>query len=301
MVQYKNTLALLVTTESVIPTINRDIKIMPRSSIDLSGKVFERWTVLGKDLNAATGSGCEARWICLCDCGITRSVSGSRLRDGGSKSCGCLAKEVATTHGMRFSPEYASWLGMRARVKPSYTERYLYYDRGIDIDPRWDASFEVFLEDMGLMPEGKYSIDRIDNDLGYWKHNCRWATDLEQAQNRRCVIRIEYLGKTQTVAEWSKETGISIIALKHRIDRGWSVEDMLTKVSISCPRLPTRYLELNGETKTAQEWAKQINIPYSVISKRIKRGWTDTEILTTPLGQYIQERGKNSPKYQKPV
>ena len=270
---------------------------MPRPSIDLSGKVFERWTVVERDSETPHGSGIQTRWICRCDCGVVRSVAGGRLRTGGSKSCGCLAKEIATTHGMRFSPEYSSWLAMRARVKPSYTERYLYYDRGIDIDPRWDASFEAFLEDMGLMPKGKYSIDRIDNDLGYWKHNCRWATDLEQGQNRRNVIRIEYLGKTQTLAKWSVETGISIVALKHRLDRGWSVEDILTKESISCPKLPTRYLELNGETKTAQEWAKQINIPYSIISKRIKRGWNDIEILTTSIG--CNGKRKCKPRSQK--
>jgi hypothetical protein len=274
---------------------------MPRPSIDLSGKVFERWTVLERDSATPHGSGIQTRWICKCECGTIRSVPGGGLRGGGSKSCGCLAKEVATTHGMRFSREYASWLAMRARVKQSYPQRYLYYDRGIDIDPIWDASFEAFIEDMGLMPEGKYSIDRKDNDLGYLKHNCRWATDLEQGQNRRCVIKIEYLGKSQTIVEWSKETGISICALKHRIDRGWSVEDMLTKESTSCPRLPPRYLELDGVVKTAQEWAKQINIPYSILSKRIKRGWTDAQILTTPLGEYVQGRGKCSPKYQKPA
>jgi hypothetical protein len=200
---------------------------------------------------------------------------------------------------MRFSPEYASWLGMRARVKPTYHEKYLYFDRGIDIDPRWNESFEAFIEDMGLIPEGKYSIDRMDNDQGYWKHNCRWATDLEQGQNRRCVIRIEYLGKTQTVAQWSKETGISICALKHRIDRGWSVEDMLTTPLAPAPERVEHFLELNGQTKLAQVWAKEIGIPYNVLHKRIKRGWTDVQILTTPLGHYVKERGKGRPKSQK--
>ena len=98
---------------------------MPRPSIDLSGKVFERWTVVERDSETPHGSGIQTRWICRCDCGVVRSVAGGRLRTGGSKSCGCLAKEIATTHGMRFSPEYSSWLAMRARVKPSYTERYL--------------------------------------------------------------------------------------------------------------------------------------------------------------------------------
>lgn len=272
---------------------------MPRPSIDLSGKVFERWTVLGRDPETPHRSGIAAKWICKCDCGIVRSVGGGRLRNGGSKSCGCLAKEVATTHGMRFSREYQSWLSMRARVKPSYHESYLYFDRGVDIDPTWDQSFELFFQDMGLMPEGKHSIDRVDNDLGYWKHNCRWATDLEQGQNRRCVIKLDYLGKSQTIKEWSEETGVSVCAIKHRIARNWTIEEMLTVKSISCPRLETRYLEMNEEKKSVQEWAEQMSMPYSVISKRIKRGWTDTQILTTPLGSYVKERGKGRPKSQK--
>jgi len=262
---------------------------MPRF-IDLTSQTFGRWTVVEKDLTAPEGGGKQARWICVCECGVTRSVAGHGLRHGISKSCGCLAKETATKHGMRRSREYQSWLGMRMRVKPNYKESYLYYYRGIDIDPRWDKSFEAFIQDMGLMPEGKHSIDRIDNDQGYWKHNCRWATDLEQGRNRRCVTKLEYLGKKQTIAEWTKETGISISAIKHRLERGWTIEQTLSKELIPFRKLPTRYLELDGESKTAQEWAKQVNIPYSVISKRIKRGWTDAQILVTPLGSKVKTR-----------
>ncbi len=267
---------------------------MPRPSIDLTGLKFSRWTVLEKDVCAPNGSGNEAKWICLCECGTQRSVGGSRLRTGESKSCGCFAKEVATKHGMRFSREYQSWVSLRARVKPNYQEKHLYFDRGIDVDPRWDESFEAFIEDMGLMPEGKYSIDRINNDLGYWKHNCRWATDLQQGQNRRCVIKIEYEGRNLSLKQWSKETGIHVGALKSRYDSGWSTHDLLNTPSDRRPKVKRADLQMNGKSQGLSEWSAEIGIPYSILAKRVKRGWTDEQVLTTPIGSYVKPRGKAS-------
>ena len=75
------------------------------------------------------------------------------------------------------------WAAMLTRVRnPNIKSTKNYSGRGIGVDPRWET-FENFLADMGEAPAGK-SLDRTDNDLGYSKANCRWATQQEQARNQ---------------------------------------------------------------------------------------------------------------------
>lgn len=109
-----------------------------------------------------------------------------------------------------------------------------YGARGITVDPRWE-NFQNFLADMGERPEGM-TLDRIDPDKGYSLDNCRWADWDTQVINRRSTKHFAtYEGRTQTLADWSKETGISYSTLRHRIaNRGWSAERALTT-----PPLPT--------------------------------------------------------------
>jgi hypothetical protein len=98
--------------------------------------------------------------------------------------------------------------------------------RGIGVCDEW-RKFEQFLADMGEAPVGM-SIDRIDNEKGYSKDNCRWATWKEQANNRRSNHRLEYAGENLTLSQWAVKTGIGKATLRHRIAVGWSVKDALT-------------------------------------------------------------------------
>jgi hypothetical protein len=127
---------------------------------------------------------------------------------------------------MAFQPGYDTWRNMKSRCGNPRNARYADYGgRGITVCDRWKNSFENFIADMGLPPSPAHSIERGDNSRGYEPGNCRWATDVEQTNNQRSNVLIEYDGKTQTIAQWARELGINYQTLRQRIQRyGWSVE-----------------------------------------------------------------------------
>lgn len=184
--------------------------------------------------NTAQGG---TQWLCRCECGTEKTINGIVLRDGRSRSCGCLHRdsciERSTKHGhtpmgVKPTPTYHSWCAMKARcTKPSNNRYADYGGRGITVCDRWLNSFAAFLTDMGEKPAGT-SIERKDNSKGYEPGNCEWADNQKQANNKRNNRRLSLNGRTQTMRQWSKEIGINYGTLQDRLLNGWSDADALT-------------------------------------------------------------------------
>lgn len=184
------------------------------------GMVFGDYTVLPGDPTRD----CKHRlsYPCLCICGVTKFVNASNLRSGKTKGCGCRANketsERSRTHGMSGTPIYAVWRTMKQRTRLESDANYPNYGgRGIGMCDEWYDSFEKFCEDMGPQPFPKASIDRRDNNQGYSKANCRWATRTTQNRNKSNNRYFEYNGKRLLLPDWAKELGIGLKTLVSRV------------------------------------------------------------------------------------
>jgi hypothetical protein len=162
-----------------------------RTPIEIKqGEKYNRWTIL-KEIEPVNN---RRYFECRCDCGNVKSVRLGLIRNGQSKSCGCLITEtqklLRTTHGRTGTLEYKSWSAMKERCgNPKNIKWNLYGGRGIIVCDRWLNSFQNFFNDMGPRPVGT-TLDRINSNGNYEPSNCRWSTILEQNKNRIYENRI---------------------------------------------------------------------------------------------------------------
>lgn len=192
------------------------------------GQRFGRLTIVSEAGKTQSG----VRLVeCLCDCGKLKVVRCSNITNGHTKSCGCLQRDTVDrwnrTHGQTKTKGYKTWQEMKTRcLKPSHHSFHNYGGRGITICSEW-MSFEKFISDMG-QPRLGQQIDRIDNNKGYFKENCRWASPKQNARNRRSSRNILYQGQTKTLAEWAESKGMKLGTLWARLDKGMDMESAMT-------------------------------------------------------------------------
>lgn len=196
--------------------------------INLTGRKFGRLTALGFAGNR--------KWVCQCECGTQKAINSQALKSGETRSCGCLQKELAakrlTKHGYTSrkgcTPTYQSWACMIQRcTNPNLRCYHRYGGRGIKVCERWRDSFKAFLSDMGKRPSKAHEIDRKDNDGNYEPGNCQWTTHRQNMSHTRRTRLITIAGRTQTMADWSRETGVDSATICTRLARGRTPEEAL--------------------------------------------------------------------------
>ena len=169
-----------------------------------------------------------------CDCGNETVVRGTSLTSGQTTSCGCLHREMLakrnTKHGRSHSRLFGIWRGMIARCKYNTPNNKRYCGRGIAVCKEWAddfSSFSKWANDNGYADS--LSIDRIDVNGNYEPSNCRWVSMREQMGNLSTNRKITAFGKTQTISEWARETGIDRRLIGNRIDKlHWTPEKALS-------------------------------------------------------------------------
>lgn len=216
---------------------------MPRKGqcVDLTGQRFGRLVVVGR----IEGAHSRRQWECRCDCGVTCRPLRNNLARGHTTSCGCLKVEMQSSHSVthgasrkgHHTREYRAWAGARKRCFTTTDRKYPSYGgRGITMCERWRLDYANFREDMGLCPDG-LTLERNDVNGNYEPLNCRWATTLDQARNKRAT-------------KLSIESAREIRAL--RLAGGWTQKRLAVKFGVD-PAMVARVL--NGLAwKEAGTW-----------------------------------------------
>lgn len=201
--------------------------------IDLIGEKYGRLTVIAR----AENNGRRTMWLCKCDYGKEVVVRGENLRSGNTKSCGCISIEHPnhTKHGMSRSRLAGVYNAMKSRC---YNKNNWEYDKyggsGITICDEWlndrtkffDWAYKNGYDDCAKPYD--CTIDRIDVRKGYCPENCRFVNMYVQANNTTRNVYYEYNGKSHTLPEWSRITGIKSSVLYSRINKlGWSINNAL--------------------------------------------------------------------------
>lgn len=182
--------------------------------------IFGRWTVIKAYSSYKNRHDYS---LCKCNCGTVKEVLNYNLKHGISKSCGCLDHELARermkvqskTHGLSNSRIYNIWQCL-VRRGLGKTAKKNYADRGITVCKEWLSFLNFFEWAKNNGYDDTLTIERIDNNKGYFPENCRWATWQEQANNKTTSHFVFYKNRRETLANWSRILNISYGAVKYR-------------------------------------------------------------------------------------
>ena len=192
-------------------------------------------------------------------------------------------------HGLSKHPLYEVWSSIKKRCYNKNAKCYHRYGgRGIFMCEEWKNDFKMFYDwAINNGYQTGLEIERKNNNKGYWPRNCKWITHYEQMSNTNQNRFITYNNKTQTVMQWSRETGIGESTIRQRLDDyKWSIEKTLTT--------PARNIDIskilfNNKEQSLSDWCKELNLNYFAIWNRLAKGWSIEKTLTT----IVRKKKKN--------
>lgn len=201
--------------------------------LDISGQKFGRLTAIRF---IKINSHRDAVWLFRCDCGKECETVAFHVKDGHTRSCGCLKLEMAivanTKHGLHGTRLYRIWCDMNRRCFNSKRKDWVNYGgRGITVCAEWQNDFQPFCD--WAIANGyndNLSIDRKNNNKGYYPDNCQWATKKHQNNNTRANREITAFGKTKNLQQWADELGVNHTTILFRLRKGWTPEDAVSIV-----------------------------------------------------------------------
>lgn len=207
---------------------------------DLTGQRFGRLKVI----SFAYKKRRQTHWNCICDCGNSCISGIGNLHNGQSSSCGCLKREKARERLLKHKHSsdkiYLVWKSIKKRCNNVNDKCYKNYGaRGIKVCDKWQNDFMEFYnwsiqngykEECSNKGKNKLSIDRIDNNADYCPENCRWATNIQQARNKRNNLKVEYNGEVRVLRDLCDELNVPYTLIYNRIHVcGWNLEKALTQ------------------------------------------------------------------------
>lgn len=272
-----------------------------------AGDIFGRLTVLATGVKPGTY---RYMAVCKCACGSSpRLVRFDSLKKGVTKSCGCLHREDATTHGLSKHHHYGRWKNMMDRCYNEKCKSYPDYGgRGISVCSAWH-DLEAFI---ACLPQGFFEgaeLDRINNDGNYEPKNVRWVTKAKNSGNRRSCQLFTIGGQTKMLSDWAMEHGKSVQLVWDRVfECGWPIERALNEGAINADERMRRAREarwsahskrakpspktsrkvhkitFNGKLMTISQLSDVTGVASKLLRKRIfERGWPIEKAVIPPM------------------